>query len=80
MDAPSRPGSLRYEQLASVAREAVALKDVELSIEVLESFAAIWVAMGDIERAARLLGASDKQRDVAGIPRTRPDDNHLQRF
>jgi len=69
-----------YQQLVEVARDAVALGDIELSIDVLESFATVSAACGDVERAASLLGASDHQRDIAGIPRAAPDQAHLDRF
>lgn len=69
-----------YRQLEEVARGAVALGDTELSIDVLESFAAVWASLGDGERAAALLGASDNQRESTGMPRTAPDRAHLDRF
>jgi predicted ATPase/class 3 adenylate cyclase len=69
-----------YEQLVEVAVDAVALEDLELSVSVLDSFAAVWAALGNPERAARLLGASDRQRDRSGIHRNGPDQAHLDRF
>ena len=69
-----------YEQLVSVAAEAVALGDTELSVEIVDSFAAVWAGLGHGERAASLLGASDNQRELSGIPRAAPDDEHLSRF
>ncbi len=69
-----------YRQLAECAAEAVALEDMELSIDVVESFAGIWAAMGDGERAARLVGSADAQREQAGMPRALPDEQLLQRF
>ncbi|MBA2715492.1 MAG: hypothetical protein H0U51_00225 [Propionibacteriales bacterium] len=69
-----------YEHLISVAAEAVALGDTELSVEIIDSFAAVWAGLGHLERAASLLGASDNQREIAGIPRPAPDTEHLNRF
>jgi len=69
-----------YEQIVAVAVDAVALGDIELCIDVVESFAAVWAARGDAERSASLLAASDSQRGIAGIPRAAPDQVHLDRF
>jgi hypothetical protein len=69
-----------YEQVVQVAAGAVALEDVELSLTVLDSFAAVWAGLGNPERAARVLGASDCQRDRSGIHRNGPDQTHLDRF
>lgn len=69
-----------YEQLVEVAAGAVALEDVELSVSVLDSFAAVWGALGNGERAACLLGASDHHRERSGMHRTQPDQVHLDRF
>jgi len=68
------------EQFVAVAHEAVALGDVELSLDVLDSGASVWAALGEGALAATLLGASDRQREVAGIPRADPDQRHLDRF
>ncbi len=68
-----------YEQLRRVAPGAVALADTELTIEIIEDFAAIWAAKRDDVRAARLLGATDTLREAAAIPRTGPDEAHLGR-
>ena len=75
-DGPQRA----FEELSDVAEKVVAVGDLELSIDVIESFSAIWAALGDGRRAARLLGAADRQRDIAGIPRAAPDQRHLDRF
>jgi len=68
-----------YEHLAEVAADAVALGDIELSIGILELFAIVLARLGHVETAASLLGASDKQRDLAGMPRSPPDQQHLDR-
>ena len=69
-----------HEQFVAAAPEAVALGDVELSVDVLDSGAAVWAALGDAVRAATLLGAADRQRELAGMPRAEPDQRHLDRF
>lgn len=69
-----------YRQLAECAADAVALADMELSIDVVESFAAIWAAKGNGERAARLVGSAEAHRERAGMPRAQPDEQLLQRF
>ena len=40
----------------------------------------VWAALGEGALAATLLGASDRQREIAGIPRAEPDQRHLDRF
>jgi hypothetical protein len=69
-----------YRQLVEVAPAAIALGDIELSIDVVDNFAAVWAAAGDGERSATMLGAADNQRELAGIPRTGPDRVLLDRF
>jgi len=69
-----------YEELCEVAPKAVALGDIDLSIDVIETAAAIWAGLGHAPRAATLLGAAERQRRVVGIPRTAPDQQHLDRF
>ena len=53
---------------------------MELSIDLVESGAAVWAGLGDAPRAARLLGAGETQRTKVGIPRGAPDQRHLDRF
>ncbi len=69
-----------YQALADVAPGAMGMGDLELSIDVLEDFVAVMAAMGDLERTATLLGASERHRASAGMPRTAPDQQHLDRF
>jgi tetratricopeptide (TPR) repeat protein len=69
-----------FRQLVEVAPAAIALGDIELSIDVVDCFAMVWAALGDPERTAAALGAADKQRELAGIPRKGPDIAHLDRF
>ncbi|WP_193315245.1 tetratricopeptide repeat protein [Nostocoides sp. F2B08] len=66
--------------LREVAADAVALGDTELSIDLLDAAAAVAAGMGSPEVAATLLGTSETQREVAGIPRPVPDQQHLDRF
>lgn len=68
-----------YAHLAAVAPRAVALEDNELSIAILELFAAIVAELGEDELAARLLAVSDRQRAVVGMPRSKPDQALLNR-
>ncbi len=69
-----------HAQFVAIAADAVALEDVELSLDLLDSGAAVWAELGHSERAATLLGAADRQRELAGIPRADPDQQHLDRF
>lgn len=69
-----------FAELVDHAADAVALGDVELSIDVIDTCAAVWAAFGEAERAATLLGAADHQRDITGLPRSGPDQHHLDRF
>jgi len=69
-----------FAELVDHAADAVALGDVELSIDVIDSCAAVWAAFGDGKRAATLLGAADHQRELSGLPRSGPDQHHLDRF
>ena len=54
------------------------MSDTELSISLVELFAAALAELGDAARAARLIGASDAQRLAAGLPRSEPDERHLR--
>ena len=69
-----------FRELVEVAPAAVALGDLELSIDVTEIFASVWAAFGDAERAATMLGVADHQRTATGIARTIPDQALLDRF
>ncbi len=66
-----------YEHLFSTAARTVALADPELSIAVVEVLAATVAELGDAERAALLIGTSDIQREHAGMPRSAPDQAHI---
>jgi predicted ATPase/class 3 adenylate cyclase len=69
-----------YAHTREIAPEALAMADVELSVDVLETLAAILAALGDTERCARLVGATERHRTTAGIPRSTPDQAHLDHF
>ncbi len=68
-----------YRHLTSTADATVALADPELSIVVVELFAAALAELGDSERAALLIGTGDAQRREVGMPRTAADQAHLDR-
>ncbi len=47
---------------------------------MFDTSAAIWAGLGHTEQAAILLGTAEKQRGLAGIPRPKPNQHHLDRF
>lgn len=57
---------------------AVALGDVEITVDVIGLFCALHALRGDAERAARLLGASDRMREQAEMPMPLPDAQWLE--
>jgi predicted ATPase/class 3 adenylate cyclase len=69
-----------YEHVQEVGRDVVKLGDLELSVDLLESFAAVLAALGEFTRAATLLGTSEHQRATAGLVRSEPDQHHIDRF
>jgi predicted ATPase/class 3 adenylate cyclase len=69
-----------HDELRTVIADAIALDDIELSIDAIDTSAAIWAGLGDAQRAARLLGTAQRQREVTGIPRAEPDQKLLDRF
>ncbi|MBA2774441.1 MAG: AAA family ATPase [Nocardioidaceae bacterium] len=66
-----------YEHLADIGPAAVALADAELSITIVELFAATLAELGDATRAAHLLGTADVRREVVGMPRQVRDAEEL---
>jgi predicted ATPase/class 3 adenylate cyclase len=58
---------------------AVALSDVDLTINVIELFAMIFAELGDTSPAARLLGAAGAMREKAELPITAPDAAILEK-
>lgn len=69
-----------YDALREVLADAVALSDVELAIDVIETSAAVWAGLDEPSRAATLLGTAEAQRAAAGIPRAAPNQKLLDRF
>ena len=63
-----------------IAQDVLALDDVELSIDMVETIAAIAASAGDAELAASLVGAADAKREGVGMPRVMSDDALLERF
>jgi len=68
-----------YRELQAIARETVDLGDVELTIDVIELFAAIFAGLDDAPRAARMLGASQAMRGSAELPIAAVDAAMLER-
>lgn len=69
-----------HDVFRDVAPDAIALGDIELSIDVIDTGAALWAGLGHPERAATLLGTAERQRELTGIPRPNPDQQLLDRF
>jgi hypothetical protein len=67
-------------ELRSGAAEALALGDVQLSIDVLEGAACALAALGDASGAALVLGSAQRRRDELGFGRAAPDQAHVDRF
>jgi len=67
-----------HDILREHAASAVALGDMELSINYLEAFSLIFAESGDAPRAARLLGASKALRESAELPMAAPDEAILE--
>jgi tetratricopeptide (TPR) repeat protein len=65
--------------LSEIARETVALGDIELTVNVLELFATIFAERGDPVRAAHLLGASAAMRARAELPMAAADAALVER-
>ena len=75
-EGPDPAGALVDE----IADDVLALDDLELSIDMVETMAAIQAGTGNAERAAGLLGTADATREAAGMPRPATDDALLERF
>ena len=73
------PGPARA-LVEEIAQGVLALDDVELSIDMVETIAAIAASAGDAELAASLVGAADAKREGVGMPRVMTDDALLERF
>jgi predicted ATPase/class 3 adenylate cyclase len=68
-----------YGELRAIARETVDLADVELTINVVELFAAIFAGLDDPGRAARMLGAAQAMRRNAELPIAAADAAMIER-
>jgi tetratricopeptide (TPR) repeat protein len=61
------------DTLRGHAATALALGDVELSINVIEAFCVVFAELGDAGRTARLFAATSAMRESAELPRAAPD-------
>ena len=68
-----------YRELRDVSPGALAVKDIDLTIGLIEVLAMLWGESGDIRRSARLFGTSEAMREAANLPRPTPDAAHLSR-
>jgi len=68
-----------FEHLAAIADDVISVGDPELTITIVELFAAALAELGDARLVGQLLGAADAQREVVGIPRSSPDAVQLDR-
>jgi predicted ATPase/class 3 adenylate cyclase len=68
-----------YRELRDVSPDALAVKDIDLTIGLIEVLAMLLGESGDIRRSARLFGTSEAMREVANLPRPPPDAAHLSR-
>ncbi len=68
------------ELLREGAGEAVALGDLQLSIDILENLACILAALGDVTGSATVLGSAQRHRDENSLRRPEPDQVHVDRF
>lgn len=75
-----RAGRIReaHEELREHATAAIALGDVELSINVIELFCVVFAESEDPDRAAMLLGATTALRLSAELPIAAPDAAMLE--
>ena len=67
------------EQLSRNAESAVALGDPDITVDVLGLFSMLFAELGDAERSALLLGASEALRRKAELPLPEPDATYLAR-
>jgi predicted ATPase len=69
-----------WNALASVVDHALQLADLDLTICIIEGFAATCAVLGLPLVAATLAGASDELRKSGGIPQSGPDAGLLERY
>lgn len=67
-----------HATLRQHAAAAIALGDIELSINVLEALCLVLAELGDASRAARLLGATTALRESSELPISAPDAAMLE--
>jgi predicted ATPase/class 3 adenylate cyclase len=68
-----------HDRLCEVAADAIGLGDIDLTINVIELFAAVFGELADAARAARMLGSSAALREQAELPIPAPDAAFLER-
>ena len=62
-----------HAHLLEHGASAVALDDVDITVDVLELFAVLHAERGDAERVARLLGVTERMREESELPLAPPD-------
>jgi tetratricopeptide (TPR) repeat protein len=66
-------------ELRDVSHDALAVNDVDLTIDLIELLAMVWAESGDVYTTARLYGTSEMMREQAKLPRPPADAAHLNR-
>ena len=67
------------QELRNLAQSAIAVNDVDLTVNLIELLAMVRVETGDVATGARLSGTADAMREQANLPRPPPDAAHLDR-
>ena len=67
------------QELRNVAQSAIAVNDVDLTINLIELLAMVRAETGDVATGARLSGTAEAMREQANLPRPPPDAAHLDR-
>jgi len=65
------------QELGGVAQSALAVNDIDLTINLIELLAMVRAEVGDVSTSARLSGTADTLREQANLPRPPPDATHL---
>ena len=68
-----------HGRVEGLVGDVLALNDPELTINFAEVFAAILAGLGDVGRAAGLLGAAEAMRERTGIPRNAQQEPELRK-
>jgi predicted ATPase len=66
-----------HRELQDVSHDALAVNDIDLTINLIEVLAMLWAESGDVRRSARLYGTAEAMREHANLPRAGPDARHL---